>query len=73
MSDILKAKKDGAKLIVIDPKKTETSSQADIYAPIRREQMPLCPLPYSRHHRNKLYDQEFVRNIPTVLRIAKNH
>jgi formate dehydrogenase (coenzyme F420) alpha subunit len=61
MSDILKAKKDGAKLIVIDPKKTETGSQADIYTPIRPGTDAAFVL--SLIHviiENKLYDQEFV-------------
>lgn len=33
--DILKAKKEGAKLIVVDPKRTEIASKADIYTTIR--------------------------------------
>ena len=35
MKDILHAKKQGAKLIVIDPKRTETAAKADIYTTIR--------------------------------------
>lgn len=35
MGDILDAKRDGAKLIVVDPRFTETASKADIYVPIK--------------------------------------
>ncbi|MCX6649178.1 MAG: molybdopterin-dependent oxidoreductase [Candidatus Bathyarchaeota archaeon] len=35
MSDILDAKEAGAKLVVVDPRFTETASKADIYVPIK--------------------------------------
>ncbi len=35
MSDILDAKEAGAKLVVVDPRFTETASKADIYLPIK--------------------------------------
>jgi anaerobic selenocysteine-containing dehydrogenase len=60
-NDILTAKKRGAKLIVIDPRRTTLARKADVYAPIR----PQTDCAFALGMINiiiteKLYDKEFV-------------
>ncbi len=58
---ICKAKRRGAKLIVVDPRFTKTASQADIYAPIRPGTDIAFLLGISNYAiQNELYHKEYI-------------
>ncbi len=66
MDDVLEAKEHGAKLIVIDPKKTETATHADIYASIKPgTDMALLLCLIHTIIKNDLHDHAFVSKYTT--------
>jgi anaerobic selenocysteine-containing dehydrogenase len=73
MPDIIKAKKNGAKLIVIDPKFTETAAKADIWSPIRPGTD--TALIYGLINviiDNEWYDKDFIKKYVTGFEELKN-
>jgi anaerobic selenocysteine-containing dehydrogenase len=66
MKDILRAKKEGAKLIVVDPRRTETADKADIYTTIRPgTDLALILAIINQIIENGWYDKEFVAGFTT--------
>ena len=66
MKDILDAKRDGAVLIVVDPKKTETASAADMHISIRPGTDTAFVLSLINEIISKgWYDMEFVQKYTT--------
>jgi anaerobic selenocysteine-containing dehydrogenase len=66
MKDILRAKKNGATLIVVDPRKTETAAKADIYTTIRPgTDLALILAIINLIIENGWYDREFVAKYTT--------
>lgn len=66
MKDILHAKKEGARLIVVDPRRTETAQKADIYTTIRPgTDLALILGIINVIIENEWYDKEFVTNFTT--------
>ena len=70
---IKKAKKEGLKVIVIDPRNTETARIADIYLPIKvGGDIDFFNLISKRLIEEELYDKEFVENHINNFELLKN-
>ena len=70
---IKKAKKQGLKVVVIDPRFTETAKSADIYLPIRAgSDIDFFNLISKRLIEEGLYDKEFVQNHINNFELLKN-
>jgi anaerobic selenocysteine-containing dehydrogenase len=74
MSDILDAKERGAKLVVVDPRFTETASKADIYVPINPGTDAALLLAMIRTIINeKLHDADFVEKYTVGFEKLRGH
>jgi anaerobic selenocysteine-containing dehydrogenase len=74
MSDILDAKDSGAKLVVVDPRFTETASKADIYLPIKPGTDAALLLAMIRIIINEgLHDAEFVNRYTVGFEKLREH
>ena len=74
MSDILDAKEKGAKLVVVDPRYTETASKADVYLPIKPGTDSAFILAMIRIIINEgLHDAEFVSKCTIGFEKLKKH
>lgn len=70
---IKKAKKDGLKVVVIDPRFTDTAKSADIYLPIKAGgDIDFFNLISKRLIEEELYDKEFVKNHINGFETLKN-
>ena len=72
-NQIKKAKKEGLKIVVIDPRYTETAKIADIYIPLRvGSDIDFFNLVSKRLIDEELYDKEFVENHINNFELLKN-
>lgn len=72
-NQIKKAKKDGLKVVVIDPRYTDTAKIADIYLPLRvGSDIDFFNLISKRLIDEELYDKEFVENHINNFELLKN-
>ncbi len=72
-NQIKKAKKEGLKIVVIDPRYTETAKIADIYIPLRvGSDIDFFNLVSKRLIDEELYDKEFVENYINNFELLKN-
>ncbi len=72
-NQIKKAKKDGLKVVVIDPRFTDTAKLADIYLPIKAgSDIDFFNLVSKRIIDEELYDKEFVENHINNFELLKN-
>ncbi|QSZ42325.1 molybdopterin-dependent oxidoreductase [Sulfurimonas aquatica] len=72
-NQIKKAKKEGLKVVVIDPRYTDTAKSADVYLPIKAgSDIDLFNLISKRLIDEELYDKEFVKNHINNFELLKN-